>query len=197
MCGALATRFPAGSKWAQEKSSRSLMLTEWAVDSRRAPICSAIDMNRLLKTSSMTGSACVPAPPPGRAATRRASRCPWSVTSACQPSSTTVVALASVTIAGPVTTAPARIPSRCSSGTSRQAPPQYIGAVPGSGASSPASGGSGADHPVRQAASTDRDSTASGRSIRNEYLARCSASKARLMLSASARSTGWAVSVPS
>jgi len=35
------------------------MLTDWAVASRRAPICSATDMNRLLKISSITGSAAV------------------------------------------------------------------------------------------------------------------------------------------
>ena len=60
MCGALAIRPPSASKTAQEKSSRSLMLTECAVDCRRTPICSATDMNRLLKISSMTGSALVP-----------------------------------------------------------------------------------------------------------------------------------------
>ena len=60
MCGALAIRLPSASNRAQEKSSRSLMLTEWAVFSRRTPICSAIAMKRLLKTSSMTGSTSVP-----------------------------------------------------------------------------------------------------------------------------------------
>ena len=60
MCGALAIRLPSGSNSAQEKSSRSRMFTDWAVDSSRTPICSAIDMNRLLKISSSTGSASVP-----------------------------------------------------------------------------------------------------------------------------------------
>ena len=60
MCGALATRLPSAANTAQEKSSRSLMLTEYAVFCSDTPICSAIDMNRLLKTSSITGSACVP-----------------------------------------------------------------------------------------------------------------------------------------
>ena len=46
---------------AQEKSSLSLMLTEAAVFSSTEPICSAIDMNRLLKISNMTGSTLVPA----------------------------------------------------------------------------------------------------------------------------------------
>ena len=71
MCGALAIRPPSASKTAQEKSSRSLMLTECAVACRRTPICSATDMNRLLKISSSTGSAAVPAPArSGRAVTR-------------------------------------------------------------------------------------------------------------------------------
>src|SRR5258706_324002 len=60
MWGALAMRLPSASKSAQEKSRRSLMFTEYAVCARRTPICSAIDMKRLLKTSSITGSARVP-----------------------------------------------------------------------------------------------------------------------------------------
>ncbi len=60
MCGALAMRLPAASKIAHEKSSRSLMLTEYAVLASVTPICSAMAMNRLLKTSSSTGSTCVP-----------------------------------------------------------------------------------------------------------------------------------------
>ena len=60
MCGALAIRLPSASNSAQEKSSRSLMLTEYAVLASVTPICSAIAMNRLLNTSSSTGSAVVP-----------------------------------------------------------------------------------------------------------------------------------------
>ena len=60
MCGALAIRLPSASNSAQEKSSRSLMLTEYAVLASVTPICSAIAMNRLLNTSSRTGSAVVP-----------------------------------------------------------------------------------------------------------------------------------------
>ena len=53
------------------------MLTEWAVFSRRTPICSAMDMKRLLKTSSITGSTSVPtAARLGRGRTRVSSRCP-------------------------------------------------------------------------------------------------------------------------
>ncbi len=44
MCGALAMRSPAASNTAQEKSSRSLIVTLAAVFSSTAPICSAIDM---------------------------------------------------------------------------------------------------------------------------------------------------------
>src|ERR1700761_9338694 len=77
MCGALAISPPSASKTAQEKSSRSLMLTECAVAYRRTPICSATDMNRLLKISSITGSAVVPTSArSGRAATRDSSRAP-------------------------------------------------------------------------------------------------------------------------
>ena len=60
MCGALATRFASASKIAQEKSSRSLMLTELAVWRSTAPICSATCMNSALKTSSRIGSATHP-----------------------------------------------------------------------------------------------------------------------------------------
>ena len=56
MCGALAIKLPAASKIAQEKSRRSLMLTEDAVFSSTTPICSAIDMKSALKISRRTGS---------------------------------------------------------------------------------------------------------------------------------------------
>ncbi len=56
--GALATRPPEASNTAQLKSSRSLMFTEQAVLARVAPICSAIDMKRLLNTSSSSGETC-------------------------------------------------------------------------------------------------------------------------------------------
>ncbi len=60
MCGALAISAPPASNRAQEKSSRSLMLTEVAVDCSATPISSAMAMNRLLKISSRTGSTSVP-----------------------------------------------------------------------------------------------------------------------------------------
>ena len=82
------------------------MLTDWAVDSSRAPICSAMAMKRLLKTSRRTGSTSVPRSELSVTATRSMTRCPSSVMAACQPSSTTVVELASVMIAGPVTVSP-------------------------------------------------------------------------------------------
>jgi hypothetical protein len=51
MCGALAMSWPVGLKMAQEKSSLSFMLTLNAVFCSVKPICSAMDMNRLLNTS--------------------------------------------------------------------------------------------------------------------------------------------------
>ena len=67
MCGAFATRLPSASNSAHEKSRRSLMFTEYAVFWSCSPICSAMFMNRLLNTSSITGSTVVPT-------ARRASR---------------------------------------------------------------------------------------------------------------------------
>ena len=130
MCGALAMRLPSGSNSAHEKSNRSLMLTDWAVASSRAPICSATDMNRLLKISNSTGSTSVPtrSAPAGRR-TRVSSRCPYGVTVARQPGSTTVVELASVIRAGPSTTASGASPSRRWSGTRRHWPSLHISTV--------------------------------------------------------------------
>ena len=59
VCGAFAIKSPLLSKTAQEKSNRSLMFTERAVYCNLTPICSAIDINKLLNTSSKIGSACV------------------------------------------------------------------------------------------------------------------------------------------
>ena len=70
---------------------------------RRTPICSAIDMKRLLKTSSITGSA-VRAERVARLRAARRAPAPGGrarVTRASQPGSTTVVALRSAMIAGP------------------------------------------------------------------------------------------------
>ena len=127
MCGALAMSPPCASNTAQEKSSRSLMLTECAVARSRAPICSATDMNRLLKISSSTGSTSVPASlRPGRGATRVSSRSPRGVTSARQPGSTTVVAKSSAISAGPSTPAPGRRSRRRASGTPAHLRSTYI-----------------------------------------------------------------------
>ena len=60
--GAFATNAPWLLKRAQEKSNRSLIFTENAVLANVAPICSAIFINRLLKTSSITTSTEVPIP---------------------------------------------------------------------------------------------------------------------------------------
>ena len=126
MCGAFATSMPSGSKIAQEKSSRSLMLTEYAVFSSVSPICSAIDMNRLLKTSSITGSQSVPtADSRASGTTRSRIRSPLGAMSARQPGSTTVVAVDSSTIAGPSTALPAPSASRRNTGVRRSAPPAW------------------------------------------------------------------------
>ena len=77
MCGALAMSSPSVSKSAHEKSSRSLILTELAVFSSVTPICSAIDMKRLLKISSITGSTSVPIAEVRAKGTRRV-RIKWS-----------------------------------------------------------------------------------------------------------------------
>ena len=80
------------------------MFTDWAVASSRVPICSAIDMNRLLKISNSTGSACgARRGLRGRAVRSSSTSARSAVRLARQPSSTTVVALASAMIAGPVT----------------------------------------------------------------------------------------------
>ena len=92
MCGAFATSVPSCANTAQEKSSRSLMLTEYAVFCSATPICSAIDMNRLLNTSSMIGSALVPIADVRLSRTMRVStRWFFAVIAACQPGSTTTV----------------------------------------------------------------------------------------------------------
>ena len=104
-CGAFATNPPVGSKIAQEKSSRSLIFTECAVFASVAPICSAIDINRLLNTSNITGSAFVPkASWRTNAVTRLKIRLPNASHRACQPASTTFVPVDSTMIAGPLIT---------------------------------------------------------------------------------------------
>ena len=127
------------------------MLTECAVAWSRTPICSAIAMNRFPKISSITGSTAVPAAPPAtrappapRSATRSSRRCPWPVTVARQPGSTTVVAPSSTRIAGPSALSPGRASSRRYNGARCHPSAQYIGtsasgtrpAPPGSGRSS-------------------------------------------------------------
>ena len=106
MWGALATSSPPGSNTAQEKSSRSLMFTDAAVFSSATPICSATFENRLLKISSITGSASVPTAAPGRGATRCSASSPPLAAVAAQPGSTTVVEWGSTMTAGPSRAAP-------------------------------------------------------------------------------------------
>ena len=89
------------------------MLTERAVFSRVSPICSAMDMKRLLNTSSMTGSQSVPAADSrARGTTRARTRSPLAAMVARQPGSTTVVAVDSRRIAGPSSAAPGPSASR-------------------------------------------------------------------------------------
>mmetsp|Transcript_96225 Transcript_96225/g.207640 ORF Transcript_96225/g.207640 Transcript_96225/m.207640 type:complete len:255 (+) Transcript_96225:992-1756(+) len=111
-CGAFATRPPCASKTAQEKSSRSLMLTEIEVRCRRRPICSAMPMKRWANRLSQIGSSSVVAfspPPAGTSMTRL----PSAVTFATQPGSTTTVATSCITMAGPSTRWPGfRSPAR-------------------------------------------------------------------------------------
>ena len=123
MCGALATRCPSPSNTAQEKSSRSLMFTEEAVFWSVTPICSAIDMKRLLNTSSITGSASVPSAARFGAGVARVITM-WftAVTAACQPSSTTIVWCGSMIRAGPITVLPGVRPSRRCTPASCQPP---------------------------------------------------------------------------
>ena len=129
--GALATRLPSTSKIAQEKSSRSFTFTEKAVFARVVPICSAIDMNRLLKTSSMTGSASVPiAVRAGLGMTLRRNILLSIVISAAQPGSTTVVATGSEMTAGPATESPGLSCSRAKTGVSRCLPSIQTGYRP-------------------------------------------------------------------
>ena len=130
MCGALAIRFPSVSNSAQLKSSRSLMLTEYAVFCSCNPICSAMFMNRLLNTSSSTGSAVVPAANSIARCVRLSSTI-WSkvVRFASQPGSTTVVAFFSAMIAGPVMTSPGRRSSRTTSAALSHWPLAYMRTV--------------------------------------------------------------------
>ena len=175
MCGALAMSPPPESNTAQEKSSRSLMLTECAVARSRAPICSATDMNRLLKISSMTGSTAVPVSlRPGRGATLVSSRSRSAVTSARQPGSTTVVAKSSAISAGPSTPSPGARPARRASGTSAHLPSTYIGTVAAPPPAAPAASGSPGETSGEPAiASTDTASTRTVLSgIRNENCCR-------------------------
>ncbi len=113
ICGALAMRLPSWSKSAHEKSRRSLILTEKAVLERVAPICSAMDIKRLLKISSITGSTSVPIATVFSLALRRESNCsPPLKISICHSGSIIVVPLASKIIAGPSMRIPALSSSR-------------------------------------------------------------------------------------
>ncbi len=201
MWGALATRPPSASNSAHEKSSRSLMLTECAVFCSRTPICSAIDMKRLLNTSSMTGSTRVPtAVRSGRGSARRSTRCPDGPAVACQPGSTTVVASSSATTAGPVTVSFVRSVSRRYRPASRHPSPANIRTVPSgrSGpppARAPAARG-GVCGPAAPVASTETASTTRGLSMANPYRARWTPVNSSVMAATVPWATGRAASVP-
>ncbi|EDT37264.1 hypothetical protein BamMEX5DRAFT_6959 [Burkholderia ambifaria MEX-5] len=167
MCGAFAIRLPSPSKIAHEKSSRSLMFTEYAVFCSRSPICSAIDMNRLLKISSRTGSASVPSERRvGSGVVRVSTRLPCAVIRARQPGSTTVVPFCSATIAGPSIVSPASSVSRTYSAASCHWPPEWnrtalwaCGAAPSSRGASGAISTGASERPI---ASTEASSATSG-----------------------------------
>ena len=187
MCGALAMSPPSASKTAHEKSSRSLTLTECAVACSRTPICSATDMNRLLKISSITGSTAVPAAArPGMASTRASSRSPRPVSSARQPGSTTVVAKSSTTSAGPATRSPGRRSRRRTSRARTHSPAEYSrtdgsplpscpgpGGFPGDRSSGPAASAGASTGAEGAASSTDTASAMIALSrMRNEKYCR-------------------------
>ena len=100
------------------------MFTDTAVLASVAPICSATDMNRLLKTSSSSGETCSGSAE-GRAGGEvlRSSSSPPASTSARQPGSTTVVLVGSQITAGPSTTAAGGRSSRTYTGASWRRPP--------------------------------------------------------------------------
>ena len=100
------------------------MFTETAVLASVAPICSAMDMNRLLKTSSSRGETCSGSAE-GRAGGEvlRSSSSPPASTSALQPGSTTVVLVGSQITAGPSTTEAGGRSSRTYTGASCRRPP--------------------------------------------------------------------------
>ena len=142
---------------AQEKSSRSFTFTDSAVFCSVYPICSAIDINRLLNTSSITGSQLVPmATRSGRATTRRSTRSPISVISACHPGSTMVVAVDSMISAGPSTRPPVGIDSRSNTGADTGAPPIKASTIArGARSPSPVACGIASTSKVRPTVSTE------------------------------------------
>ena len=115
--GALATRSPIGENSAQEKSRRSLILTDEAVFSSTVPICSATFINKLLKISRITGSTSVPiALTLCNISTRSRTRSLLALITACQPGSTTIVEVDSIITAGPLTSSFVAIESRYKNG---------------------------------------------------------------------------------
>ena len=126
MCGAFATSDPEPSNTAHEKSSRSFTLTESAVRRSMAPISSAMAAKWWLKSSSSIGLGCAtPSAAVWRCASARfaqlarrrapsssSNSSPRAVRRARHPGSTTVVPVASTTIAGPSNRSPGSSRSR-------------------------------------------------------------------------------------
>mmetsp|Transcript_21034 Transcript_21034/g.53938 ORF Transcript_21034/g.53938 Transcript_21034/m.53938 type:complete len:203 (-) Transcript_21034:4-612(-) len=107
MWGAFDTRLPSGPKSAQEKSSRSLMLTEMEVRCSARPICSAMLMKRCEKMASWMGSHSRELflfredLPTAMRTSPREVMCAW------QAGSTTIVEMSSMSSAGPSSSWPA------------------------------------------------------------------------------------------
>ena len=139
-CGALATSLPSGANRAQEKSRRSRTLTDCADWRNASPICSAAAMNRLPMISITTGSRRVPMRRRARRAARVSNNSPPGRTTASQPVSMMVVAVASMTMAGPGIWAPTARFSRRYNAASRQAPSNQA-VTPVSGSAGPPPGG--------------------------------------------------------
>ena len=201
-CGALATSAPVASNTAQEKSSRSLMLTDRLVFCSTAPVCSAALMKRLLNSSSITGSgrAASATRAAARVSVRRSSRWLSAVTSAVQPGSTTVVALASRISAGPGMRSSRRSASRSNTGAWCSEPAVQSATVSiGAGGSPPSRGGSAASStssPAAVTSATQASTTTSRSGVAKPKRWRCAAVKASSTSACAPKGTGRKLSVP-
>ena len=159
-------------------------------------------MNRLLNTSSSTGSAVVPiAGARCGGSTRSSTRSPRTVKLARHPGSTTVVALCSRITAGPSITSPGRRSSRSNTAAQRKEPAVYkrMVLIGSSGRCRGANSGAvSSAECVRPTASTAIASTISGLpGIRKPYCARYLRSNSAMIAATGAAAISSAVSVPS